>query len=203
MKKKPVSIGSIFKTIFFVITIPLLIIACIIIYKANKYPDRVPDVFGIKPMIVLSGSMETEIYTGDVAFVKIVDTSTLKEQDIIAFRNEEDKVTTHRIVEIVEQNGEKFFRTKGDNNNTEDVNLVATSDVEGIYFARIAGLGNFLMFMQEPTSLILVLLGILVVGMIVLRLIDSAQEKKTSKEDEQYKKEFEEFKKMKKEQNEK
>ena len=37
MKKKTVSIGSIFKTIFFVITIPLLIIACIIIYALVLY----------------------------------------------------------------------------------------------------------------------------------------------------------------------
>ena len=45
-------------------------------------------------MIVLSGSMETAIYTGDLVFVKVVDTDTLKTGDIIAFRNEADTVTT-------------------------------------------------------------------------------------------------------------
>lgn len=117
-------------------------------------------------MIVLSGSMETSIYTGDLVFVKMVDTDTLKENDIIAFRNEENKVTTHRIKEIIEEDGETLYRTKGDNNSSEDANLVKTSDVEGIYFCRIAGLGNFLMFMQQPIGLAVVLLIILVVGLI-------------------------------------
>lgn len=193
--KEKISLGSVIKYIFFIITIPLLIMSCIIIYKANKYPDKIPDICGIKPMIVLSGSMETEIYTGDVAFVKNVDTKTLKKEDIIAFRNEDNKVTTHRIVEIIEKEGQTYFRTKGDNNNAEDANLVKESDVEGIYFARVAGLGNFLMFMQEPVGLAVVLLGVLVVGLLILRMMDKLED---DKNDEEYKKEFEEFKKMKK-----
>lgn len=193
--KEKISLGSVIKYIFFIITIPLLIMSCIIIYKANKYPDKIPDICGIKPMIVLSGSMETEIYTGDVAFVKNVDTKTLKKEDIIAFRNEENKVTTHRIVEIIEKEGQTYFRTKGDNNNAEDANLVKESDVEGIYFARVAGLGNFLMFMQEPVGLVVALLGVLVVGLVILRMMDKFEDDKNDKE---YKKEFEEFKKMKK-----
>ena len=196
MKNKKISIGNILKIIFLIITIPLIIAAGIIIFKANRYPDKIPDIFGIKPMIVLSGSMETEIYTGDVAFVKEVNPNELKKQDIIAFRNEQNKVTTHRIVDIIEKDGERFFRTKGDNNNTEDINLVSTKSVEGLYFARISGLGNFLMFMQQPTGLIVTLLFILVVGLVILRILDKT-------EDEQYKKEFEEFKKMKKEENKK
>ena len=83
MKNKKISIGNILKIIFLIITIPLIIAAGIIIFKANRYPDKIPDIFGIKPMIVLSGSMETEIYTGDVAFVKEVNPNELKKQDII------------------------------------------------------------------------------------------------------------------------
>lgn len=198
-----ISIGKIIKIIFFIIAIPLLIIACTIMYKANKYPDKIPDVFGIKPMIVLSGSMETSIYTGDLVFVKIVDTDTLKENNIIAFRNEENKVTTHRIIEIIEENGETLYRTKGDNNNSEDANLVKTTDVEGIYFLRIAGLGNFLMFMQEPIGLAVVLLIILVVGLICLHIMNKVEDKNISEEDKKYMKEFEEFKRKQQEEQQK
>ena len=183
---KKVSIGKIVKIIFFVIAIPLLVIACTIMYKANKYPDKIPDVFGIKPMIVLSGSMETSIYTGDLVFVKMVDTDTLKENDVIAYRNEEDKVTTHRIIEIIVENGKTFYKTKGDNNSSVDANLVSTSDVEGIYVTRIAKLGNFLMFMQQPIGLAVVLLIILVVGLICLHIMNKLDDKK-------YQAKFEEF----------
>ena len=200
---KQISIGKIVKIIFFIIAIPLLIIACTIMYKANKYPDKIPDVFGIKPMIVLSGSMETSIYTGDLVFVKMVDTDTLKENDIIAFRNEENKVTTHRIIEIIEENGETLYRTKGDNNRSEDANLVKTADVEGRYFCRIAGLGNFLMFMQQPIGLAVVLLIILVVGLICLHIMNKVEEKNISEEDKKYMKEFEEFKRKQQEEQQK
>lgn len=193
-EKKKIGIGKIIKILFFLIAIPLLIMSGIIMYKANKYPDKVPDIFGIKPMIVLSGSMESSIYTGDLVLIKNIDTGSLKENDIIAFRNEEDKVTTHRIIEILTQNGETLYRTKGDNNSAEDANLVKQADIEGIYFARISGVGNFLMFMQQPIGLAVVLLTILVVGMICLFIMNKIDEKKLSKEDEKYRQEFEEFK---------
>jgi len=199
-EKKKISAGKIFKIIFFVIAIPLLIMACIIMYKANRYPDKIPDVFGIKPMIVLSGSMETSIYTGDLVFVKMVDPQTLKESDVIAFRNEEDKVTTHRIIEIVKENGQTLFRTKGDNNSVEDANLVKTEDVEGVYFSRVAKVGNFLMFMQQPIGLAVLLLIILVVGLICLHIMNKIESKNISEEDKKYMKEFEEFKRKQQEQ---
>ena len=48
----------------------------------NSYirPNEVPAFFGGKPFIVLSGSMETQIMTGDIAVVKDVNTNELQEQ---------------------------------------------------------------------------------------------------------------------------
>lgn len=196
-KEKNVNIFGIIKIIFLVIAVLLLIIGVSIIYKANKYPDKVPDIFGIKPFIVLSGSMETEIYTGDLVFVKEIDASTIKEKDIIAFRNDENTVTTHRVIEIVKQNGQTLFRTKGDANNSEDDSLVSFDKVEGIYVSKISKVGNMLMFLQQPMGLIVVLLVILVAGMIWLHFADKRDMKNIMQEDEKYKKEFEEFKKRK------
>lgn len=188
-RNKKISGSKIFKIIFFIIAIPILLMSIVVMYKANKYPNKVPDILGYKPMIVLSGSMETSIYTGDLVFVKEVDPDTLKTNDIIAFRNETDTVTTHRIIEIVNENGQKKFRTKGDNNNSEDSNLVETSAIEGIYAFKISKLGNFLMFLQQPMGLIMVLLVILVIGLIWLHFANK-------RDDEKYRKEFEEFKKQ-------
>ena len=188
-RNKKISGSKIFKIIFFIIAIPILLMSIVVMYKVNKYPNKVPDILGYKPMIVLSGSMETSIYTGDLVFVKEVDPDTLKTNDIIAFRNETDTVTTHRIIEIVNENGQKKFRTKGDNNNSEDSNLVETSAIEGIYAFKISKLGNFLMFLQQPMGLIMVLLVILVIGLIWLHFANK-------RDDEKYRKEFEEFKKQ-------
>ena len=198
-KSKKIGVGTIIKIIFALIVIPIIIMSSIIMIKANMYPDKIPDVMGYKPMIVLSGSMETSIYTGDLVVVKMVDAKVLKEEDVIAFRNDANTVTTHRITEIVEENGEKLFRTKGDNNNVVDSKLVEAKDIEGIYLFRIPKLGKLLMTLKEPTSLVVILLSILVVGLIWLHIID----KKENKEDETYRKEFEEFKKKQQELNKK
>ena len=107
--KKTEIMGLIFKIVFLIIVIPIILMSIIVMIKANKYPDKIPDIFGYKPMIVLSGSMETAIYTGDLVFVKIVDTDKLNVGDVIAFRNEVDTVTTHRIINIVDKNGKRYF----------------------------------------------------------------------------------------------
>ena len=189
--------GLILKIIFFIIIIPLLTISLIIMIKARMYPDKVPDVFGYKPMIVLSGSMETSIYTGDLVFVKMVDPSTLNENDIIAFRNETNTVTTHRIIEIINENGNRLFRTKGDNNSSSDISPVSSEVIEGVYVSKISGLGNVLMFLKEPKSLIILLLFTLVLGLIWIQVMEKNENREKQKEDEKYRKEFEEFKKMK------
>ena len=186
----------IFKIIFFTVAFIILFIAVIIMYKANTDPTKVPDVFGYKPMIVLSGSMETSIHTGDLVFIKMVDITKLKKNDVIAFRNEADTVTTHRIVDIVFEGGKQYFRTKGDANNSEDTNLVAMEDVEGLYVGRIAKAGNFLMFMQKPIGLFIVLLVILVIGLLWLYIVSRRDDKKFRKEEEKDRLEFEEFKRQ-------
>lgn len=181
-----------------IIMIPILFINIFIIYKANTNPDEIPGVFGYKPMIVMSGSMETSIFTGDLIFTKVVDPETLEVGDIIAFREEDNYVTTHRIIEIKEVNGEKYFETKGDNNNTADENLVSYDAVEGIYVSRIAGLGNVLMFLQQPLGLAIVLLVILVVGIIVFSVSGSSSNKNVNY-DENLMQELEQLRKEKEE----
>lgn len=181
-------VGKVCKIIFFSFAFIILLIAGIIMYKANSNPAKVPDIFGYKPMIVLSSSMETSIHKGDLVFVKTIDTNKLKRNDIIAFRTEDNKVTTHRIINIKKENDELLFETKGDANNTEDSNLVKENKVEGIYKFKIVYLGKFLLFLKNPMGLAIVLLSILVLGFLVLSIInitDNIKNKKaiTSKDD--------------------
>ena len=68
----------------------MLIVNIFIIIQARTNPEEVPNIFGYKPFIVLSGSMESEINVGDLAIVKNIDINSLKIGDIIAFKDEED-----------------------------------------------------------------------------------------------------------------
>lgn len=148
------------------ILIPILLINISVMIQAKTDEDKVPTIFGYKPFIVLSDSMETKIKRGDLIIIKDLDQNEvekLSERDIIAFRDDENTVTTHRIVEVVDENDERYFVTKGDNNDSQDQSLVEYKDVEGIYKFRIPGVGNMFSSLAEPTTIIIIVLGITVI----------------------------------------
>ena len=178
-----------------------------IIFQAKSNEDQVPSVFGYKPFIVLSGSMESEIQKGDMIITKIVEPSSLSVDDVIAFRDAENTVTTHRIIDIVVEKGEKYFVTKGDNNSTQDLNLVALKDIEGIYIGRIPGIGSMMKSLSEPTTIVIVILIITIIFVIGFLISNKKQReaerrelleyKKMKLQQEREKEEFLEYKRMK------
>lgn len=137
-----------------ILFIVIMILCITIVYKSYLEPNKIPSVFGWKPFIVLSGSMEDNIMPGDLILTKEVDTSELKVGDVISFRTDSSTVITHRIIKIVEEEGERKYYTKGDNNDTADRNAVVDSQIEGIYRYRIPKLGNIAVYLQKPTGIV-------------------------------------------------
>lgn len=91
-------------------------------------------VFPIYPSVIATGSMEPMIKPGDVILVKkIVDVEgihQLKAGDVIQFRRNSILIS-HRIVEVKKDDKGIRYRTKGDNNSSEDTELVKPEDVKG------------------------------------------------------------------------
>ena len=167
-----------------VVFVPLLLINVTLIVKSYTSPDKVPDFLGYKPFIVLSGSMEPSIMTGDMVFVKETDPDSLKVGDVIAYKSG-SAVVTHRIVEVKSENGETRYVTQGDANNAADQSLVKPADVEGIYQRRVAGAGNLAMFMQTTTGMILFVvcpLVLFVLWDVIRRQLESRKEVSRTKE---------------------
>lgn len=116
-------------------------------------------VFPIYPSAIATGSMEPMIYPGDVVLVKkIVDMEgleTLQVGDVIQFKRGEILIN-HRIMEIVEtDDGLKEYRTKGDNNSSEDSQLVKMEDVKGTIEGVIPKIGwpTLILKNDNPNSL--------------------------------------------------
>lgn len=189
--------GNLLTIILSVILIPILIINCLIIFQANTNKDKVPSVFGHKPFIVLSGSMENEIKIGDLIVVKNVNPEKLVKGDVIAFRDAQNTVTTHRIIDLVEDNNNTYFVTKGDNNSSQDQNLVEYKDVEGIYSFRVPGVGNVLNSLSSPMVIVIIVLAITVIFILAFYVSTKKQRDKEHKEFLEYKAEQEEKKKNK------
>lgn len=143
-----------------VIFIPLIIANLTLIIKTYTSPEKLPSVFGISPVIVLSGSMEPEFAAGDMIFVQKVDTATLKVDDVICYMEGEDTAITHRIMEVQQQDGKTMYVTQGDANNVFDDTPVAAENVQGKYTGiHIPQLGNLAVFMQTPAGMIIFIVG--------------------------------------------
>ena len=158
-----------------VILVPILIVNCTLIVKSWINKDEVPSIGGVMPLIVLTDSMYPDIKSGDIIFAKKTDANSIEVGDDISFfdpAGNGTSIVTHRVTEIIEEDGKLSFRTKGINNNTEDRVTVPAEKLVGEYTGiRIALAGNVALFMQTiPGLLICVVVPIvLLVGYDMIR----------------------------------
>ncbi|MGG6310146.1 signal peptidase I SipW [Paenibacillus macerans] len=102
----------------------------------SKMNGSEPNFYGYQLKTVLSGSMEPSIHTGSVVAIKPGgDMTRFAVGDVITFRADENRLITHRIVEVTrhEETGQVLYRTKGDNNNAADSEPVNPVNVTGVY----------------------------------------------------------------------
>lgn len=123
-------------------------------------------VYGIRPYIVMSGSMEPAIATGSVCFV---DTKVPYEEicvgDTIVFRQKNGMVT-HRVVSITQEGME----TKGDANDRSDGITTTPENYFGETIWSVPYAGYVLHTLRTPQALwiAMILLG----AMILWEVID-------------------------------
>mgnify|MGYP001194446248 FL=1 len=98
-------------------------------------------VFPVYPSVVVTGSMEPMIHPGDVILVKkVADINEIQIGDVIQFERDNIRIS-HRITGIVIKDGIPNYRTKGDNNNAEDVRLVSPEQIKGEIIKVVPNIG--------------------------------------------------------------
>lgn len=113
--------------------IPLVVMIILVIWFAIG-------IFPIRPIAIATGSMEKELYVGDVAIIKKCNANDVNEGDIIQYQMEGYTVI-HRIIEKKQKNGEFYFITKGDNNNAPDQKEVKENQLIGKVIFKIRYIG--------------------------------------------------------------
>lgn len=187
-------------TILCIILVPILIINCILIVKSFT-SEEVPNVAGTLPLIVLTDSMYPVIKSGDLIICHTAEPEEIQVGDVIAFIDPAGNgttIVTHRVMEVTEQAGQTAWRTKGDNNNTEDRLPVPADKLVAVYEdIRIPGAGNVALFMQTTHGLILcvVLPIILLVAYDMIRR--KMYEKSSQKDTDALMAELEELRRLK------
>ena len=87
--------------------------------------------FGIDKYVVISGSMEPELYAGDMVIVnRNVKYEDITRGDIIIFKYEDMNVI-HRVVDRKDIDGESHLKTKGDSNAQDDGYLTTANNYCG------------------------------------------------------------------------
>ena len=126
-----------------------------------------PIAFGIRPFIVLSGSMEPGIKTGSVVYINTnVSSYEIVKNDIIGFRLNNQTVT-HRVVEVNKE--DQSFITKGDANEERDATPVTFTNYLGKTIFTIPFIGKIIMFFKSGVGLyLLVALIILNILLVIL-----------------------------------
>ena len=186
-----------------ILLIPILLINLTLIAKSYINKDDVPNIGGTTPLIVLTDSMYPIIESGDLIICQSAEPEEIQVGDVIAFFDPAGNgttIVTHRVIEVTEQNGELAWRTKGDNNNTEDRLAVTADKLVAVYEGtRIPGFGNVALFMQSTPGLIVCVVCpiLLLVGYDMLRR--RMYEKANKQDTDQLLAELEELRRLKSE----
>lgn len=124
-----------------------------------------PMLFGYKPLVVLSGSMEPTYKVGAIIYYESFD--EIKKDDVIVFSNSDDSFVTHRVVELKDDK----YVTKGDANESVDAELVEVHNIKGkaIKF-NIPYLGYYVQYVNTNLWLVIAVIVVLVSEFLISNL---------------------------------
>lgn len=156
-------IKRIIKYIILVILMILFIINIILSFEENTH------IFGIHIFNIISESMEPTLEKNDIVIVQKCKESQLHKGDIITFLQDE-KIISHRILNIVKENGITKYETKGDNNKIADYNKVEFEQIYGKVVFKIKNIGQIVNYIQNIRGFInIIILAIIIYIFVSLR----------------------------------
>ncbi|MGG7078813.1 signal peptidase I [Clostridium sardiniense] len=138
--------------------ISYIVIAIVFLFMIISILSNI-GIFGYKFYDVLTGSMSPTIKAGSLIVVKEIDDTEIKEGDIITFKgNSTSNITTHRVVEVIEENKNIKFQTKGDANDVLDPMLIDGNLLVGKVVFDIPYMGKVMSFINQYRVIIVILI---------------------------------------------
>lgn len=149
------------------IVLILIVSLLIVVLSLTSKSSGVPNIFGYAPMNVASYSMEPTINKGDLIFSKVTNDIFCEYEvgDIVTFRTKIEDIptlNTHRIIEVIEDDGITYYKTQGDNKDTNpvaDEELQTSATIVAVYTGtKIPVIGNFFGFIRTQLGFFLCVL---------------------------------------------
>ena len=165
MKK---TLNKIFNVVIDVLVVLILVISVLIVtLSLTSKSSGVPNIFGVAPLSVQTSSMEDTLNPGDLILSEVTNDVGYKYEvgDVVTFPieiNGEAVLNTHRIVEVIDDESITYYRTQGDNKDTNpqpDEELQTASTIVAKYTGtKIPGVGNVLSFIRTQLGFFLCVL---------------------------------------------
>lgn len=175
LKKVRKTISAIVSTTLFI----MLIVMTLLVISTRASGGE-PELFGYQLKTVLSGSMDPTFKTGSIILVeKVTENNSLGKGEVITFKQDDQNVITHRIIEVIQQGETVLYRTKGDNNENVDTNPVMAENVEAKYSGvTIPYVGYFFNYASTSlgTALLLIIPGLLLIGYATWTILQGIKE---------------------------
>ncbi len=134
----------------------------------------------VQPLVVVSGSMEPAIMTGDLVFATRTDPAEVVVGDVVTLPSSvTGKLVTHRVVSIAQVGDHHEITMKGDANEFED-GEVYTVPADGFVWRQALGVpggGSLVMAMASPRVAVPLLVAL--VALIALSLLPPEDEAET------------------------
>jgi signal peptidase len=99
-------------------------------------------------MVIGSGSMTGTINEGDAVIFESYEEQPVHTGQVIIFDYKNIKAV-HRVIKIVNVNGETRYYTKGDANKEQDDGYITKDDIYGLVKVRIKYIGHPTLFVKE------------------------------------------------------
>ena len=124
----------------------------------------IPMLFGLKPVVVLSGSMNPTFKTGSIIYYEKVPMEDIKVGDIITFELN-NKYISHRVNSI----DNNLYETKGDANNIADATKIEYNNIKGkVVNIYIPYIGYYIKFVNDNLNKIIIPLVVILVSEFLL-----------------------------------
>lgn len=156
-------LGKILYTLMFIMVILLLIVVII-----QRTTNNAISLGGFRIFVVATGSMVPDYEVGDILISKEIDPKEIKVGDDIVYKGEKgsfkDKVVTHRVISIEQQeDGNYKIITKGIANTEQDPEITQNQ-----VYGKIVYKAQFLSFISKLISNIYVFYFLIFVPIVVI-----------------------------------
>ena len=127
---------------------------------------------GDESFVVTSESMSPALERGDVVFVEDTDPGDITVDDIVTLAGGDGEYMTHRVIDVLEEDGEYYVETQGDANDVSD-GVVSADAVVGVVTHDLPLVGYPLLFARSSVGLLVlvVLPGLALAGLGLHQLV--------------------------------